>query len=93
MTDLTAITTPFGLLDVNTRHMLMAHDGPFEMWTSGSGWTANDRPRWGGDFVYRVKPLPPQPREGWVIDVFETARQAKQAYPGSTPFLVREVLP
>ena len=35
---------------------------------------------------------PVKAREGWVVAVFETARQAKQVYPGMTPFLVREVL-
>jgi hypothetical protein len=65
MTDLTAITTPFGLLDEATREALKAHGGPIEIYT-GKGWGERPDERWWDTLVYRVKPQPPKPREWWV---------------------------
>ena len=38
MTDLTQITTPIGLLDSETLAELVAHGGPYEIFTSARGW-------------------------------------------------------
>lgn len=54
--DLTAITTPFGLLDEATQEALRAHGGPYEMW-DGAEWDEGI-PAWYGDCTYRVKPDP-----------------------------------
>ena len=54
--DLTAITTPFGLLDEATQDVLRAHGGPYEMW-DGAEWDEGI-PSWYGDYTYRVKPGP-----------------------------------
>jgi hypothetical protein len=67
MTDLTAIATPFGLLDRETQEALKAHDGPFEMYF-GEGWVEWNSPEWGNTCVYRVKPAPPKPRDIWLIE-------------------------
>lgn len=64
MTDLTAITTPFGLLDKETQDALLAHGGPYEIWR-GSHWVECD-PAWDKCYAYRVKPQPPKPREWWI---------------------------
>jgi hypothetical protein len=61
MTDLTAITTPFGLLDDATREALKAHGGPYEFWNANC-WEEVE-PAWSGAVAYRVKPQPPKPRE------------------------------
>lgn len=66
MTDLTAITTPFGLLDADTQAALKAHGGPYEWWHGVDWFTSERRPAWAGHFVYRVKPQPPKPREIWM---------------------------
>lgn len=69
MMDLTAITTPFGLLDDATREALKAHGGPYECYTLGAEgkWTLlNWRFDWLNGHVYRVKPTPPKPRELWM---------------------------
>ena len=58
MADLTALTTPFGLLDAETQAALMAHGGPYEFWDSFGAWTDIDEPSWSGTVVYRVKPQP-----------------------------------
>lgn len=55
--DLTAITTPFGLLDTATQEALRAHGGPYEMWF-GEKWS-DIKPDWSaGVPTYRVKPAP-----------------------------------
>lgn len=60
MTDLTKITTPFGLLDEvhgpGTKAALKAHGGPYEYWDGGSwqDWI----PIWRGYHTYRVKLQP-----------------------------------
>lgn len=58
MTDLTKITTPYGLLDCPTREALMSHGGPYEFWKA---WLTNGfqpivKPHWHADVVYRVAP-------------------------------------
>lgn len=67
MTDLTKITTPFGLLDEETQDALMAHGGPYEVFCDNGTWSKHDSPVWFGGITYRVKPLPPKPREWWVL--------------------------
>jgi hypothetical protein len=66
MTDLTAITTPFGLLDTETQEALKAHGGPYELWR-GSLWgeagNASELGEFDGWYTYRVKPAP---REFWI---------------------------
>lgn len=101
MTDLTAIKTPFGLLDEvygpGTQEALKAHGGPTEIWTS-LGWQENSNPGW-FDLVlaYRVKPAPPKPREWWITggntawDTYTEACNASDL--GEKPVHVREVLP
>lgn len=66
--DLTAIKTPFGLLDDATREALKAHGGPWEYFGPGGDWrdwTNNTNP-WFSELAYRVKPQPPKPREWWI---------------------------
>ena len=62
--DLTAITTPFGLLDDATREALKSHGGPYEIW-SRNGWI-DVWPEFDRTCAYRVKPQPPKPREWWI---------------------------
>lgn len=70
MTDLTAITTPFGLLDRETQEALRAHGGPYEYWNGGS-WT-NSASETLHDIdtalTYRVKPAPPKPRTIYLVE-------------------------
>lgn len=104
MIDLTTITTPFGLLDAETREALRAHGGPYEYWNGGS-WT-NSASETLHDIdtalTYRVKPAPPKPREFWLL--FDHAGKHgtfpyvyAQPVEASTPegfvIHVREVLP
>lgn len=65
MTDLTKITTPFGLLDPETQEALKAHGGWIEYYTP-NGWVLSTNPLWLPATTYRVKPEPPKPREFWV---------------------------
>ena len=67
MMDLTKITTPFGLLDAETQEALKAHGGPYEYF-NGSQWMASNSVSLNDidtGLAYRVKPLPPKPREVW----------------------------
>jgi hypothetical protein len=74
MTDLTAITTPFGLLDRETQEALKAHGGPYEAffqnagkdwaWQSGEAYMSPDSHQ---ALAWRVKPAPTKPREWWLI--------------------------
>lgn len=68
--DLTALTTPFGLLDEvygpGTQEALKAHGGPYEVWSNafGGSWVGCEA-LWVASCTYRVKtmpPTPPQPR-------------------------------
>ncbi len=63
--DLTAITTPLGLLDEATREALIAHGGPYEKYVE-QGWEEITWPAWNSSTVYRVKQQPPKPREWWM---------------------------
>ena len=64
MTDLTKITTPFGLLDPETQEALRAHGGPLEQFR-GVGWGDVNSIGLTRSITYRVKPSPPKPREAW----------------------------
>lgn len=57
--DLTAITTPFGLLDDATKSALKAHSGPYDVW-SGGAWRKIRREgcSFTYDYTYRVAPAP-----------------------------------
>ena len=59
--DLTAITTPFGLLDEATQEALRAHGGPYEWW-NGEVWNYAEKAcafsSASPAFAYRVKPEP-----------------------------------
>lgn len=104
MIDLTTITTPFGLLDTETREALRAHGGPYQVF-AGNSWGQPYSPHqdeWCVDFAYRVKPAPPKPREFWLL--FDHAGKHgtfpyvyAQPVEASTPegfvIHVREVLP
>ena len=67
MTDLTAITTPFGLLDRETQETLRAHGGPYQWFTPYGGWCDAADPAWVPGSAYRVKAAPPKPREWWCV--------------------------
>ena len=95
MTDLTTITTPFGLLDTETREALRAHGGPYEFVDISGSWDEIDAPAWQKNSTYRVKPAPPKPREWWITAgncVWDTLDEAMAAR-GGVPVLVRGVLP
>lgn len=99
MTDLTAITTPFGLLDRETQEALKEHGGPYEVFTNfGWGFWGGARLEWHDDRAIRVKPAPPKPREWWLL---LRANGEAKAYTGKITACgchdqiihVREVLP
>lgn len=46
---------------------------------------------WGQVVKFRVVTPYTEPREGWVVQVFDSARQAKTARPGCEPVFMREV--
>jgi len=59
MTDLTNITTPFGLLDPETAEALKAHGGPYERLNLFGKWEKMSSPYWFEGIAYRVaKPKP-----------------------------------
>lgn len=99
--DLTAITTPIGLLDEATQAALLAHGGPYEMW-NGNHWFILPRPSFDGIDTYRVSPAPvepPKPREWWIelnpsgsICCTHPARPIETIYSLSKLIHVREVL-
>lgn len=99
MTDLTALTTPFGLLDRATQEALKAHGGPYEYFGCAGDWFAvmDNAPLWTNELAYRVKPAPPKPREWWVSGgncLWDTYAEAYNACDrGEKPVRVREVLP
>jgi hypothetical protein len=69
--DLTAITTPFGLLDAATQETLRAHGGPYQ-WFGQKGWqtTSGNTDCWVKCHTYRVKPAPKVEEVGvnWFVD-------------------------
>ncbi len=95
MTDLTAIKTPFGLLDRETQEALKAHGGPYEFWPSYSddwGIAPNDTDCWINRMIYRVKPAPPKLREVWLRTNHNgELRECDEESAGAK--LYREVLP
>ena len=99
MTDLTAITTPFGLLDRETQEALKAHGGPWEWFAGSAGWAVSlhNPTDWHPAYVIRVKPAPPKPREWFVSGgncIWDTYAEAYNACDrGEKPIHVREVLP
>ncbi len=56
MQDLTKITTPFGLLDDETKAALIAHGGPYEVYNGG--WFDTDDCEDWVQFANRVKTMP-----------------------------------
>ena len=57
MTDLTKITTPFALLDDETREALKAHGGPYEYWSfNAARWESTLHPYWSRGTIYRAAP-------------------------------------
>lgn len=63
MTDLTKITTPFGLLDGETQQVLRSYEGGIEKYL-GSGWWAEVFPKWVPYMTYRAT-LPVKPSINW----------------------------
>lgn len=57
MTDLTKLTTPFGLLDPETQEALRKYDGIMEIYT-GSGWLTCGRSLLVRAETYRARPAP-----------------------------------
>ncbi len=66
MTDLTKITTPYGLLDEATQKALRECGGPWEV-VDNDGWEDIADPGWHFGSTYRQKPQPPKPREWWLV--------------------------
>lgn len=58
MTDLTKITTPFGLLDPETQEALKAHGGPYEYYSLQGWFPASFAISLSPHLVFRVKPQP-----------------------------------
>ena len=58
MQDLTKITTPWGLLDEETKAALKAHNGPIEYWTGRDEWAQAPGPPRHENLTYRAKPPP-----------------------------------
>lgn len=90
MTDLTKITTPFGLLDAETQEALKAHGGPWEFLNLSGSWNKLVSPAWQLDSTYRVRPAPPKPRECWSYDahILDTEAEAiafRQAVADANP--------
>ena len=66
--DLTAITTPFGLLDEQTQGALRSAGaaGAKIEYFGNLGWEVVQKPIWNDWYAYRVKLEPPKPREWWL---------------------------
>ena len=89
---LTAITTPFGLLDRETQEALKAHGGPLQFLNFDGKWQTSDVMDWYANSTYRVKPAPPKPRERWLrINHNNEIRECTEDAEGAS--LWREVLP
>lgn len=56
--DLTAITTPFGLLDEATQQALLDDGGPYEVFGSTGHWVYCDEPSFFPSLAWRKKPAP-----------------------------------
>ncbi len=70
MTDLTAITTPFELLDEDTQQALMERrsvDKRLKVLLNGDWCDSKDDPRYTPQLTYRAMPQPPKPREWWLL--------------------------
>jgi len=99
MTDLTAITTPFGLLDRKTQQALKSHGGPWEFLNISGNWDELESPAWQANSTYRAKPAPPKPREWWLrFDMNGNApivygTETEPVTPDGFVVHVREVLP
>ena len=86
--DLTAIKTPFGLLDAATQDALRAHGGPYEAWMTNGTW-AVCAPAWAITVVYRVKTAPK--RETVTRDMWadaETGLTYRDERPGTEPIRI-----
>jgi hypothetical protein len=66
MTDLTKITTPFGLLDEATKKALRAAGEPYQRYIWEQWEDCGRSPTFYPDMTYRLKPQPPKPREFWL---------------------------
>ena len=87
--DLTAITTPFGLLDAATQDALRAHGGPYERYGDDGGWIPSENPVWYLGNAYRVKPAPK--RETVTRDMYadaETGLTYRDERPGTEPIRI-----
>ncbi len=97
MTDLTQITTPFGLLDEGTKAALRNCGGPYQWWRwETQTWRdvpVLEIPKWSRNAVYRVKPLPPKPREWWAHLEVGVTLPPERERPGPDWVRVREVQP
>jgi len=104
MTDLTKITTPFGLLDEATQKALGEHalSGKIEVFAE-NGWQTCCVPfnSWSMIVVRRLKPQPPKPREWFAVQIgklhvgmWDDIEHAKRAAdrPDAEIIHVREVL-
>ena len=82
MTDLTAITTPFGLLDRETQEALKAaRFVTYEKFNDEGEWDVIAWPAWSPSVVYRVKPAPPKPRERWATSqILHETREEAEAF-------------
>lgn len=57
--DLTAIVTPYGLVDPDVQNELRAHGGPYQFYAENGKWvTLHTLFEWLPNFAYRVKPEP-----------------------------------
>jgi len=77
--DLTAITTPFGLLDVATQRALKAHGGPYEVYVR-EGWV-EAAASWGKSLTYRVRPAPVEPPKPRAISLRACPMCGAEAHP------------
>lgn len=66
--DLTAITTPFGLLPADVQQALRDHGGPYHAFKLNNGYEWVDVASIAvGALAYRVRPLPPEPKVEEVV--------------------------
>jgi hypothetical protein len=86
-TDLTAITTPFGLLDAATQEALRAHGGPYEVFTPRGFETAMEC-AWSKTCTYRVKPAPKAETVSEDLWMTKTGRLIGYDYCHATPVRV-----